>query len=320
MRSQFQSMDFIFSLDTPRGVEFISRAASILIGGNFAAGIIFLVRDFLGGEERGRKIWQWLFILAGAFSVVYLSYTLAIAPMSAAYSGPLNREIVLAKYRLEGGIVPGAPVAATSTPPVSESPRPPLAEIILLNVPFAVQAPFGNWADMRQEDGCEEASALMAMRWVQSRSITAQEALDEIIAMSEYEETRYGEFRETSLRDTGERILKGYFGFTNYEVTYNIAAEDIKNTLRDGHAVIVAVNGQKITNPYYVPPGPRDHMFLIQGYDPKTDEFITNDPGTKQGEKLRYNADELMNALQDYPTGNHEPITQIVKGMIIIKR
>jgi hypothetical protein len=37
---------------------------------------------------------------------------------------------------------------------------------INISVPFTSQAPLGQWKDERQQDGCEEASAAMAMAWV----------------------------------------------------------------------------------------------------------------------------------------------------------
>ena len=196
----------------------------------------------------------------------------------------------------------------------------PVERSVFLNIPFVVQAPFGNWADIRQEDGCEEASTLMGMSWVKRNNLTPEEVLREIVSISDYELEHYGEFRETSLQDTADRILRGYFGYDNFEVKYEIDAQDIKTELYRGNAVIVAINGQILFNPFYTPPGPRDHMIVIQGYDAETQEFITNDPGTKHGEKFRYPEDLLVKSLQDYPTGNHEFISEIVKGMIVVNR
>lgn len=159
----------------------------------------------------------------------------------------------------------------------------------------------------------------MIMRWVEGRELTLQEAEQEIIAISDYEQEHYGDFRETSIQDTAERILRGYFKFNNFEVRRGIGAADIKSELFKGNAVIVAVNGQKLFNPFYTPPGPRDHMVVIKGYDGATEEFITNDPGTRRGENFRYHELILQNALQDYPTGNHGPITQEIGAMISVE-
>lgn len=222
--------------------------------------------------------------------------------------------------------LPSQPAVAVKDIPTPAVPsaiavaEPPIGSEIILNVPFTSQAPSANWQDLRQQDGCEEASALMAVLWAEGRMLTPAEAEQEIIAISEYELATYGEYRETSVQDTAERILKGYFKYNNFEIKYNITAGDIKKELDRGRAVVVPLDGQKLINQYYTPPGPRDHMLVIQGYDPATSEFITNDPGTKRGEKFRYKEADLENALRDYPTGNHEPILQIVKAMISIDR
>lgn len=191
---------------------------------------------------------------------------------------------------------------------------------VLSNVPFVAQAPLGNWKDERQENGCEEAAALMAMAWVNGKKVIPQEAEKEIIAISDYELETYGEFHDTSAKYTVERIFGGYFNYKNVEVKYGIGAKDIKQELKRGNLVIVPVNGQKVGNPFYNPPGPLRHNILIIGYDAVKKEFITNDSGTKRGASFRYGESVLEGALQDYPTGFHEPIEETVKSMIVVKK
>ncbi|MCK4891623.1 MAG: hypothetical protein KAS78_03060, partial [Candidatus Pacebacteria bacterium] len=82
---------------------------------------------------------------------------------------------------------------------------------------------------------------------------------------------------------------------------------------------IVPTNGQKLGNPYYTPPGPVTHNLVIIGYDITEKEFITNDPGTRHGEKYRYSEDILENALFDYPTGFHERVEEIKIAMIVVR-
>src|SRR3989338_9613961 len=74
-------------------------------------------------------------------------------------------------------------------------------KVFIENVPFTTQAPFADWEDDRQQDGCEEASVLMAIRWIRGQGITKQEALDEILAMSAYELEKYGSYHDTSAED-----------------------------------------------------------------------------------------------------------------------
>lgn len=188
------------------------------------------------------------------------------------------------------------------------------------DVPFTSQAPFGNWDNSFQQYGCEEASALMAMRWAKERDLTKEDALKEIIASSQYELNSYGEYHDTSAEDTAERILRGYFQYNNIEVRYGITVEDIKNELWEGNILLVPVNGQKLGNQFYTPPGPREHMIVVHGYDAKTEEFIVNDPGTRMGNRFRYTESVLDASLEDYPTGFGQTFQNGRKAMIIIRK
>ena len=200
-------------------------------------------------------------------------------------------------------------------------PQKPPEKLILYDVPFTSQAPLGDWKDPRQQNGCEEASALMAIGWARGeKNIIPFVALQEIRAMADFEFEHYGEFRDTSAEDTAKRILGGYFGYSAAEVKKNISAEDIKWELYQGRVVIVPVNGQKLGNKFFTPPGPLEHMVFIRGYDLETKEFVVNDPGTKHGEGFRYSSSVLEEALQDYPTGFHREIFKVEKVMVVVKK
>ncbi len=191
-------------------------------------------------------------------------------------------------------------------------------QVILFDVPFTSQAPFGEWSDDIQQNACEEAAALMAMRWVDGEGLTKEEAKKEIIAISNYERNNFENYVDTSSNDTVERIFNGYFGYDGAEAKHDISIEDIKTELQNGNLVIVPVNGQRLANPHYTPPGPLRHMLVIRGYDAGTGEFITNDPGTRYGEGYRYSETILENVLQDYLTGDHKPILEIRRSMIVV--
>ncbi len=189
---------------------------------------------------------------------------------------------------------------------------------VLLEVPFTSQAPFANWSDPRKQDGCEEASVIMAMAWAKGGELTSKKIDDEINLISKYEEEIYGNFHDTSAADTVERIIKGYYNYQNAKAVENITIADIKNELFKGNLVIVPANGKKLGNPNYTPPGPETHNLVIIGYDISSKEFITNDPGTRKGKGYRYKEKVLENAFFDYPTGNHEKVEEIKKSMIVI--
>lgn len=191
---------------------------------------------------------------------------------------------------------------------------------ILIEVPFTVQAPYANWNDPRQKHGCEEAVSLMALRWAEGKKLTSKEALREIIAISDFEKKKYGEFQDASSEDTLEWIIKDYFGYKNAFLRYDITVEDIKKELAEGNVVIVPVDGRTLKNPFYTQSGPERHKILIKGYDDTTQEFITNDPGTRRGEGYRYGYSVLERALADYLTGKEELVSQIRSAMIVVSK
>ena len=190
--------------------------------------------------------------------------------------------------------------------------------IILLDVPFTSQAPFGEWKDERQQDGCEETSALMAVAWASGEKLSRDGAKKEILAIAEYEKNKYGSFVDTDAKDTVDRIIFGYFNYEKARAIDNITIDNIKTELYKGSLVLVPCNGRRLGNPNYTPPGPERHMLVIRGYDPIKKEFITNDAGTRKGKAYRYKEDILYKAIVDYPTGNHVPIKVEIKAMIVV--
>lgn len=204
--------------------------------------------------------------------------------------------------------------AATPTPYPSVRATP---ERVSHAVPFIAQAPFGDWADPRQQGACEEATMLMAVRWARGEAIHPQSALEDIFALSDFGKARFGTIRDTSAQDTA-LFATEFFNYPHVSVRHNISIDDIRRALADGAVVAVPTNGQVIGNPYYTLPGSAYHMLLIIGYDDARGVFITNDPGTRHGASFEYPYATLYNGIRDYPTGNHEPIPAVQKSMIVI--
>lgn len=159
----------------------------------------------------------------------------------------------------------------------------------------------------------------MAMSWVRGVPETKEQAKIDIAAITQFEDKTYGSAPDRSAADTAE-LLKDYFGYQNVEARSAISAKDIKTEILKSNFLIVPVNGQILKNPFYTPPGPEHHMITVIGYDAGTNEFITNDIGTRHGEKYRYGASRLEAALQDYPTGDHLPSVPGATAMIIVKK
>lgn len=194
-----------------------------------------------------------------------------------------------------------------------------LPERVFHEVPFTPQAPLGNWEDIREQNGCEEAALLMAVSWAREKTFSPEAAAREIQSMSDYHLRAHGHFHDLSNADTLQ-LLKEYFHYFDARLVENVSADDIKKELARGRLVIVGVNGVILGNPNYEPPGPKNHKILIVGYDESSREFITHDPGTSRGENYRYGFDLLESSLEDYPTGFHEMFPERKTSMIIVEK
>ncbi|MBI4054131.1 MAG: C39 family peptidase [Candidatus Doudnabacteria bacterium] len=190
---------------------------------------------------------------------------------------------------------------------------------VLHEVPFTSQAPFANWHDSRYQNACEEAAVLMAARWVAGRSLSADSANEEIADLVVFENSRYGFSVDSSAEDTA-RLFREYYKLGSVLLSRNVSVESIKQELAAENLVIVPAHGRSLGNPYYTQPGPERHMLVITGYDDERQVFITNDPGTRRGEDFVYSYATLLNAVRDYPSGDHAPITAVEKAMIVVGR
>ena len=192
---------------------------------------------------------------------------------------------------------------------------------LIMPVPFTSQAPNANWRDQRQEDGCEEATALMAMAWARGEKNKTKNTWEKaIINLSDFEQKKYGEYRDVTLKDMVAWIFKDYFKYEKVSLKPVSSARDILSELEKGNLVLLPMNGQLLKNPNFKSPGPSTHMILIKGYDYKTKEFITNDPGTRKGENYRYSEKIIFGAIRVYPTGYHLVIKKLDKVMILVEK
>lgn len=220
------------------------------------------------------------------------------------------------------------PLIATSTTDTSSTPVTPAAggtggprENILQTVPFTSQAPLGEWSDARQQDGCEEASALMAMAWVKGETgQTATQWRDKIVALADWQQANKGENLDVHVNDVADWIFRDYFSHDGVSVKDVSSAADIIAELEVGRVVLLPMDGQALGNPYFSPPGPERHMLLVIGYDYDSQEFITNDPGTRRGASFRYGAETLYRAIRVYPTGYHQPFGPRERQMVVVSR
>lgn len=212
---------------------------------------------------------------------------------------------------------PTPTIAFSTAPTTSTSALVMSSPFVLLDVPFTSQAPSGDWANPMFQNGCEEASMIIAWHWLNHTPITQTSAVQEITNIANYELNLDENYNDRSAQDTAQ-LFKKYYNYQNVSYRVNISARDIIAELEKGNLVITPMNGQILGNPFYKAPGPAEHMIVIIGYDPTHKEFITNDPGTRHGKSYRYKVPVFEAAIRDYPTGYHEPISSIQKNMIVV--
>jgi len=198
---------------------------------------------------------------------------------------------------------------------------PKVKEPLILSVPFTSQAPLAEWKDERQQDGCEEASALMARAWqLGSDTKTKNEWRRQILALSDYELKHYGEFRDLSLEAVRDWVFGDYFSDKSVSIKKATSSASILAELEKGKLILIQADGRALKNPYFTAPGPERHMLLIKGYDYSKKQFVVNDPGTRRGESYRYPEKVLYAAIRPYATGDKEAFPPLEKKYLSIEK
>ncbi|MDO8648337.1 MAG: C39 family peptidase [Candidatus Peregrinibacteria bacterium] len=184
---------------------------------------------------------------------------------------------------------------------------------VLIKVPFASQAPLGNWDDPYQE-ACEEASLILVHHFLEDLAISPSQMDDAIIAITRWEGLE-GYSQDVTVEELAE-IAEKYYGYSSRVLT-DVTEESIERELAAGNPVIVPLAGRDLGNPYYSGEGPWYHMLVIVGYDDS--QFITQDVGTKRGENYAYDKGVILSAVHDW-TGVKEEIRTGPKAALVVTK
>lgn len=179
-----------------------------------------------------------------------------------------------------------------------------LPESFDLKPAFASQAPFADWG-LPYQEACEEASMIIAAKYFKREDLNKQIMDEEIKKLVDWEKKNLGYYEHTTIEEV-KNILEDYFNL-KAEVSEEVKVEKIKQELFKGNLIIVPCSGRDLPNPYFKQPGPVYHMLVIRGW--KKDKFITNDPGTKNGEGFEYKYEDLIKAIHNPPFSGSEPLT-----------
>ena len=189
-----------------------------------------------------------------------------------------------------------------------------LKESIDLNVPFAPQAPFGIWDELHN-NACEEAALIMVHYFKKGEKLTKEKMEEEIKNLIDWQIKNFGAHKDLDLNEL-KKIAENYYGYKKIKVVEIKNIDEIKKAVSKGNPVIVPAAGRLLNNPFYRRPGPYYHMLVIRGYN--KNKIITNDPGTKRGEKYIYSEKIVFQAIHDWP-GEGKDILEVEKRMLIIE-
>jgi hypothetical protein len=200
----------------------------------------------------------------------------------------------------------------------------------VIDVPFFAQAPGGGWFDTCQGAACEEATLIQAHMWIDhvdysdkfgvydASDMLQRYGLRQILAMCDYEYDNFPShlYHDTSTTDTA-RLWQSFYGHPS-KVIDDPTLSKLKRGIDAGHTYVIPINGQKILTslPYADPAKVPAHSILLVGYNDLRGEFIVNDPGTWRGQGWRFNQNDLMAAIRDYPSGKEEAITNETKRVL----
>ena len=181
--------------------------------------------------------------------------------------------------------------------PQDTSSNPNIPAKFLLPIPFYSQAPLSKW-DAVHEEMCEEASMLNGGLYLLSENPSKEAFEKNLMDFKKIEEKELGNYKSNTVAEVKKAADIYFAGKVTSKIINNPTIEDIEAEISAGNPVIVPLAGRDIGNPNFTPPGPVYHMLVVKGYD--SQNFITNDVGTRKGNSYVYAKDVIMQDMHDW--------------------
>lgn len=188
-----------------------------------------------------------------------------------------------------------------------------ILESVNLAVPFAAQAPYGNWV-LPYSEACEEASIIMVEYFLRGDSLSTATADKEILDLTSWVSSR-GYKVDVSAQQSADIALDFYGRKGKVYYDGDVTIENMKRLLSAGYTLIVPAAGSVLNNPNYVGAGPPYHMVVVKGYDEKN--FITHDPGTRNGGDFKYEQNLFYEAIHDW-AGSKSNVMEGRKALLVV--
>lgn len=185
-----------------------------------------------------------------------------------------------------------------------------------LAVPFTSQAPEGRWLEPWY-NACEETVTVMVDRFYSnSGPFSIDEAKRDILQLFDVKDRYIG----ASFDEPAAVIAQWINHFYPWEarVVSQPSLEQLKAEIDAGRPVIVPTYAPYLRNPFFT--GSFEyHTVVLSGYDDERREFITQEPGTRHGENLRYSYGTILSAMHDFRAGDtrHAPQVAVFTSPIV---
>jgi hypothetical protein len=264
--------------------------------------------------KRVAKILIWIILLAGAVSLVEFFF-LQKSEKQPVPPAPKNvsssTENIAPQPTNTNTILPENNDAKKTDPKPADNPPP---EKYLLDIPFYSQAPLSKW-DAVHEEMCEESSVLNAGFYLENKKLTKDQFETKLQEFKNLEEKELGVWKSTTVAELKKATDIYFEGKVKSKIIENPTIEQIEAEIVAGHPVIVPLAGRDIGNPNFTPPGPVYHMLVVKGYD--TQNFITNDVGTRKGASYPYKKEVVMRNMHDW---NEKDIHLGAKKVLVLMK